>query len=110
MRESLKEKAKRLRDEGRVFLVECDWWRADALVVGDHSQYRVRLYNEGDHHFKAFCTCPASVLWCSHAKAAFKVWRWQVRPWWVRAFWRFLIWFGRVVLRRQVEVSFRHSP
>lgn len=104
MRESLKEKAKRLRDSHGVSLAEYDRRRALAAVNGDHGRYTVRLYNEGDSHFKAFCTCPSSELWCSHAMAALKVWRWQVRPWWVRLYWRIGIWFARTFLRKEIDV------
>jgi len=108
MRESLKEKAKRLKNSRRVSLVDYDSRRARAIVTGDHGQYVVRLYNEGDHQFKPLCDCPSSELWCSHAEATFDVWRWAIRPWWIRTLWRFVIWFRTVVLRRQVTISFEH--
>jgi uncharacterized Zn finger protein len=105
MRESLKEKAKRLRNSRRVTLVEYDSRRARAIVMGDHGQYRLRLYNEGDHHFKAICDCPSSELWCSHAIAALKVWRWQVRPWWARLLWRIGIWFARTLQGKEIDLD-----
>lgn len=96
MKENLKEKAKRLRRDRQVVLVEWGPRRADALVAGDHGHYRVRLYDEGKGPIKAFCTCPSAEIRCSHALAALEAWQWQMQPWWAQFLRRLLIRVARL--------------
>lgn len=99
---TLGEKAKRLWREKAITLDYYDDRRVDAQVIGDHGSYRVRIWKDGRADPTPLCECQANVVWCSHAQAAYLLWRWQMRPWWVRLYWWLWIWFARIFLRKEV--------
>jgi len=71
----LLQKARRLRDEGKVHIKNQTKNYTSAEVQGDHGRYFVMIwFDENQNVSDANCGCPWNVLrhskkWCSHIKA-----------------------------------------
>ena len=71
----LLQKARRLREEGKVHIMTQKDTYTSAEVEGDHNTYTVMIwFDEKQSISKAKCGCPWNVLrhsgkWCSHIRA-----------------------------------------
>lgn len=79
-RETLIEKARRLRDEGRVYIIKHTSNYLHAEVDGDHNRYSVMIwFDKKQNVTKAKCGCKWNILrhkgkWCSHIRAVLSFW------------------------------------